>query len=264
MMQTQGTLWFSYDDKKLLTADTVELLKKIDEFGSISRAAKAVNISYKTAWEIIDKMQRMTGESLVIRVAGGKKGGGTLITDYSRHLLAVYSQTEVCFRACLTELSAKVEQQSRLYQQLWRLKMLTSARNQFVGKVAEIKVGVVNAEVVINLLSGLKIVSTVTLSSIESLGLKVDSEVYAFIKVSHVILSRADSGFKFSARNSLTGKVLSVNAGAVNDIVVLQLAGGDVLRAVVTRDAISDLQIAEGLEMCGVFKAGSVILGVKA
>jgi molybdopterin-binding protein len=67
--------------------------------------------------------------------------------------------------------------------------MKLSARNVFKGKVKSIIVGAVNDEVVIELPGGTEVVSVITKSSAQSLGLAVGKEAYAVIKASSVIVA---------------------------------------------------------------------------
>jgi molybdopterin-binding protein len=63
-----------------------------------------------------------------------------------------------------------------------------SARNVLKGKVKQIKPGVVNSEVVVELPGGGEIVSIITKESAEKLGLAPGKEVYAIIKASNVMI----------------------------------------------------------------------------
>lgn len=67
--------------------------------------------------------------------------------------------------------------------------MKLSARNILKGKVKAITPGAVDSEVVIELSPGVEIVSIITKSSAESLGLKVGGEAYAVIKAPNVIVA---------------------------------------------------------------------------
>lgn len=66
--------------------------------------------------------------------------------------------------------------------------MNISARNQFKGKIVEIKKGSVNGEVIIDIGNGEKICSIITLDAINSLKLKIGSEATAIIKASNVLI----------------------------------------------------------------------------
>ena len=67
---------------------------------------------------------------------------------------------------------------------------------------------------------------------------------------------------KLSARNVLKGKVIKVTEGAINSLVILEIAPGVRLTSVVTGEAIRELDLAEGKEAYAIIKAPNVILGV--
>ncbi len=144
--------------------------------------------------------------------------------------------------------------------------MKTSARNQLYGTVSAITRGTVNDEVSLALAGGHTIVAVVTHESTETLGLAVGAAAFALIKASWVMLLVGDeSGAppKLSARNQLRGTVQSVKRGAVNAEVSLALEGGAVITAVVTNQSVDTLGLVDGGTAVAVFKASSVILGVK-
>ena len=67
--------------------------------------------------------------------------------------------------------------------------MKLSARNILKGKVVKILRGAVNAEVTLQLPGGEKVVSIITMSSVESLGLKDGKEAYVVVKASNVMIA---------------------------------------------------------------------------
>lgn len=142
--------------------------------------------------------------------------------------------------------------------------MLASARNQLSGKITSVLRGAVNDEVEISLPGGQKVVAVVTHSSAESLGLAVGSDAFALIQASWVVLLTDTTGVRLSARNQLAGTVEKVTPGAVNAEVTLKLAGGEVISAIITSDSVGKLGLAPGEAATAVFKASSVIVGVKA
>ena len=66
--------------------------------------------------------------------------------------------------------------------------MKLSARNQIKGKIVKLTTGAVNSEIVIEIPGGNQIVSIITKTAAESLGLAVGKEVYAVIKASEVMV----------------------------------------------------------------------------
>ncbi|RWG62256.1 winged helix-turn-helix domain-containing protein [Mesorhizobium sp.] len=56
----------------------IELLEQIAAFGSISAAARGMEMSYKHAWDLVEDMNRVFGKPLVAAQTGGRKGGAQL------------------------------------------------------------------------------------------------------------------------------------------------------------------------------------------
>lgn len=67
--------------------------------------------------------------------------------------------------------------------------MKLSARNQFKGKVIEVKEGLVTAKVVVDIGDGKQITSTISMDSLKDLDIKVGSEVTSIIKASSVMIA---------------------------------------------------------------------------
>ena len=67
---------------------------------------------------------------------------------------------------------------------------------------------------------------------------------------------------KLSARNVLKGRVVKITRGAINSLVVLEIAPGIRIRSVVTGDAVRELRLAKGKEAYAIIKAPNVMLGV--
>jgi molybdate transport system regulatory protein len=71
------------------------LLEKISTEGSISKAAKAMDMSYSRAWQLVDSMNNSFRKPLVEPKTGGKKGGGASITKAGEEVLTLYRRMEV-------------------------------------------------------------------------------------------------------------------------------------------------------------------------
>lgn len=85
----------------------IELLARIAAFGSITQAAKSMKMSYKAAWDAINAMSQLAGESLLERMTGGKGGGGTKLTQRGEQLVANFRTIEREHRRFVDELSAQ-------------------------------------------------------------------------------------------------------------------------------------------------------------
>src|SRR5574340_759741 len=86
-------------------------------------------------------------------------------------------------------------------------------------------------------------------------------EAYALIKAPWVILTTDDS-LRTSARNRLCGTVVRCQEGAVNGEVIVELAGGKTVAAIVTNDSIRSLGLKVGVRACALIKASHIILAV--
>ncbi|KUZ91961.1 molybdenum-dependent transcriptional regulator [Burkholderia ubonensis] len=262
-LELGGELWLRAGAQMLGGSTRIALLAAIGETGSITRAAKAVGISYKGAWEAIDTMNNLAGEPLVLRATGGKGGGGTTLTPRAASLIAAFRTIEREHRRFIDAASAAVSGFDVDWALIGRIGMKTSARNQLFGKVASIRRGAVNDEVALALPGGQTIVAVVTHASTEALGLQVGADACALVKASWVMLAADDGApVRVSARNQLHGAVETVKGGAVNSEVTLVLDGGGTLTAVVTNDSVEALQLAAGRRAIALFKASSVILAV--
>ena len=71
-----------------------ELLRLIDETGSISAAAREMGMSYRRAWTLVETMNTAFRKPLVEAVTGGRGGGGAKVTDFGREALKRYRAME--------------------------------------------------------------------------------------------------------------------------------------------------------------------------
>ncbi len=262
--QVEGRIWINRSMKDFVGEGRIELLEKIDELGSIAKAAKAMRMSYKAAWDAVDTMNNVSPHLLVTRVTGGKGGGGTQLTEYAHKLVDLFRSIEREHQHFLKRLNKQVEDFENFFQIMRGINMQTSARNQFFGVIRSIKMGAVNSEVEIALKGNDKLVATLTANSLTELNLAEGSEVYALIKAPEIFLLRPDCGLHISARNCLLGTVREIRHGKVNAEVTLELAGGTVLKAVITHAALMDLGIQVDESLLAAFKASSIMLAVSA
>lgn len=81
-------------DERALGPGRVDLLESIDAHGSISAAGRALGMSYRYTWLMVDSMNRCFAEKLVETSPGGGRGGGAVLTAFGRRALAAYRALE--------------------------------------------------------------------------------------------------------------------------------------------------------------------------
>ncbi len=97
----KGRIWIDGPDGTFIGYGRVVLLERIQEFGSITKAAKSIDMSYRHAWRLIDSMNKQAPSPFVITSAGGKGGGGTLVTKHGEEAIRLFWQTHADFQEFL-------------------------------------------------------------------------------------------------------------------------------------------------------------------
>ena len=90
--QLRVRCWIDIDGERFFGPGRAELLELIHETGSISKAAKAMGMSYKKAWAMVDGLNSSGSKPYVIACKGGEKGGGTEVTPSGLQMLAAYQK----------------------------------------------------------------------------------------------------------------------------------------------------------------------------
>lgn len=72
----------------------IQLLEAIKANGSISAAGRAMDMSYKRAWDLVDEINTICGRAAVERQTGGKHGGGAALTPFGVSLVERYRRIE--------------------------------------------------------------------------------------------------------------------------------------------------------------------------
>lgn len=88
-MKVRHRLWLE-EDGHVFGDGMANLLKSIDELGSISKTATSLNISYRKAWGMIKKSESRLGIKLLNTQTGGENGGGAFLTQNGRDLVKKY------------------------------------------------------------------------------------------------------------------------------------------------------------------------------
>jgi molybdate transport repressor ModE-like protein len=84
-------VWLESEDGKFILGEgTADLLHAVEKKGSISEAARQLDISYAHAWRKIRTIERNSGRKVLERMKGGKRGGSSELTDEGKILLQKY------------------------------------------------------------------------------------------------------------------------------------------------------------------------------
>ncbi|WP_148570594.1 TOBE domain-containing protein [Aliarcobacter cryaerophilus] len=259
-MAISSNLTLELLNQPFLLEKRIELLKAIKQTGSINKAAALAPMSYKSAWEAVEAMNNLSISPIVTRETGGAGGGGTTLTQYGENLLTTYSLLKEEQRKFIENLNRITDLNSGTLKTIKRLSMQISARNQIIGTIEKISLGAVNSEIQMKLKSGKSIVSIITNSSVENLGLAINDEVVAVIKSSNVLLS-TQTNLKLSARNSLNGNIEEINIGSVNAEVVVNIGNEDKIVAIVTINSIENMGLKVGASVDVIIKASDIMIG---
>jgi molybdate transport repressor ModE-like protein len=93
-LEIRSKVWIEAEGEPVFGRGRRFLLEAIDVHGSINRAAREINISYRKAWSHIKAMEERLGMRLVQRQTGGKNGGGAVLTSGAREFLRKFEHME--------------------------------------------------------------------------------------------------------------------------------------------------------------------------
>ncbi|MFM0204584.1 LysR family transcriptional regulator [Paraburkholderia fungorum] len=93
-------------DAVALGPGKVELLEAVREYGSISAAARSLDMSYRRAWLLIDELNRSLKAPATHSEQGGQSGGGCTLTPVGESIIRLYRDVEVeAERCCAKQLA---------------------------------------------------------------------------------------------------------------------------------------------------------------
>ncbi len=96
--RVEGHIWISGAEGDFLGVGRVTLLERIRETGSITKAARSINMSYRRAWEHVESMNRQAATPLVSASAGGRGGGGATLTVAGERAITAFRKLDERFR----------------------------------------------------------------------------------------------------------------------------------------------------------------------
>jgi molybdate transport system regulatory protein len=78
-------------------------LENIHETGSLSAAARALGMSYRRAWLLLESVNHCFDQAVTVNTAGGARGGGARVTEFGHRLIERYRQLDVCINTSSTD-----------------------------------------------------------------------------------------------------------------------------------------------------------------
>jgi molybdate transport system regulatory protein len=83
-------VWLENKGEVVLSSGKFGILKKIDQLGSIQKAAEEFGMSYRHAWGMIQKIEKRAGVKMLATQIGGSEGGGAKLTPKGKAFLSRY------------------------------------------------------------------------------------------------------------------------------------------------------------------------------
>jgi len=91
----RGRVWIEIGGTAALTEAGADLLEQIEATQSLSEAARRLRFSYRRAWMLVDAMNHRWPEPLVRTATGGRRGGGSRLTEQGRAALRGYRDLQM-------------------------------------------------------------------------------------------------------------------------------------------------------------------------
>lgn len=256
MIKLDSSIWIDKDEKGFLGKGRIELLKQIDTHGSLSKAAKAMKMSYKAAWDSLNEMKQLSDEELIISESGGKGGGGSKLTKKAHNYIKIYELLYKTQQDFLKSIESYTEDVDALQLFLQRNSVRTSARNQLFGTITKIEAGKINSLLTIYIDDSLHVKASITNESAKELGIKVDKKVYALIKAPWVKISTKQSD------NSLEGTILSIKKEEELVEVLLKINNKLTITSIMDSSEFESLHVEQNKSAFASFRPSDTIIGV--
>lgn len=94
-MKLGWKVWIKNKETKIFGKGPMALLEKVEELGSLRKAAIAMNMSYSKAWNLISTMEAVLGFKVLEKQVGGISGGGSTLTKEAKELIIKFNEFEI-------------------------------------------------------------------------------------------------------------------------------------------------------------------------
>jgi molybdate transport system regulatory protein len=99
----EGRVWINSGACAFTGQGKIELIEKIKELGTLRKAAAEMKMSYRQAWQSINKMNKLSEKPLVIFKRGGKEGGIAQVTEFADKVIVTYKNLQLAFNTFIQE-----------------------------------------------------------------------------------------------------------------------------------------------------------------
>lgn len=178
----------SLEDEKQTVLDEVDalLLRRISETSSLTKAAKLLGISYRNAWDRIDRMESRSGKKILESKSGGATGGSSRLTPDG---LALFHEFRRIRKYLFNALDDRVSAENIGYK--------LSARNRIGAKITGIEKGDVTSLIKMVTTNPITLTSIISKEAVEDLGLQAGDEVEAIIKSTEVMIGKMSPSSRY-------------------------------------------------------------------
>jgi len=252
LFDIDGHIWIKKDDRGFIGPGRVELLQNIQIHGSISKAAKAMKMSYKAAWDSVDIMNKLSKKPLVTKITGGKGGGGTVITAHAKELIHAFNEISSLYRNYFEVLSDSFNEQlsDEIYEE--------PVFSRLHGLICEKQNIDENFELSIKLNSGQILTSIETKKFVIEKDLDIEDEVNFLIETNNIVLTK--HVLENSARNLLKGNVTKILDNGINANICVDCGQGDIINSKITSASCKKLLLNLNDTVYAQFKAYNITI----
>jgi molybdate transport system regulatory protein len=170
------------EKEALLDETDAVLLRRISESDSLTDAAKLVGISYRNAWDRLNKLETTLEAKVVETKVGGTKGGETRLTQDGIKLLNDFRRLRKYLFNALEDEDIRAHAEYKL-----------AARNKFRAKILEVRRGSMTSEIKMVILQSDKLTTIISNEVVDDLALEENDEVQASFKSTGVIIVKKEA-----------------------------------------------------------------------
>lgn len=250
LFDIDGNIWINKDNRGFIGKGRVELLLNIQIYGSISKAAKQMKMSYKAAWDSVDIMNKLSNKPLVTKVTGGVGGGGTVITAYAKELIRAYEEVSSLYKNYFETLGNSFN--SNLLDDTFEEPVFCRLTGVIHDKLNIND----NYEITIKMKSNQLLTAIESKKFVVERALEIGDEITFLIETNTIVLTNNQN--TNSARNTIEGKVLKITDDGINSTIKMDCGFEDVLYAKITSSSCQKLHIEIGNTIFASFKAYSI------